>query len=107
MSLSTYFKMTTTTEYERPLEELKYFLFSYWDVWSVELLQYEDIPFLDKNNFEDIKSKNIFKVVIFELDKYESKDIIEKIKEKAKINGCEIEVKIFEGELSKDEIITL
>lgn len=107
MSASTYFKITTTTEFEHPLEELKYFLFSYWDVWSVDLLQSENVPFIDENGDEDYKTKNIFEAIIFELDQDESKSIVEKIKEKAKINGCDIEIKVFYGNLTKEEIIAI
>ena len=54
-----------------------------------------------------LKQKNIFEVVIFELDHNESKNIVEKIKEKAKVNGCEIEIVVFFGNLSHDEILKL
>ena len=107
MSESTDFKITTVTKYERPFDELFYFLLSFWDVWDLDLIHSEKVPFIDEDGFPDHKTKNVFKAVVFELSYDDSKEIIENVKNKAKLNDCEIEVVNFIGYQSDDDIMKL
>lgn len=77
MSESTYFKMTTKTIHSKPIAELEYLLYHEWDTWNVMQTREEDIE------AEDFYTECDFQVIIYELNKDESKGIIEKIKAKA------------------------
>lgn len=107
MSESADFKITTITKYERPNDELFYFLLSFWDTWDLELIHSEKVPFIDEDGFPDHKTKNIFRVVIFELNNDESKEIIKNVKNKAKLNDCEIEIINLIGYHSDKELIKI
>ena len=107
MSESTDFKITTITKYERPNDELFYFLLSFWDAWDLELIHSEKVPFIDEDGFPDHKTKNIFRVVIFELNDEESKNIIQNVKNKAKLNDCEIEIINILGYHSNKDLIKI
>lgn len=86
MSSSTYFKITTKSNHNYPEIELKYLLFSEWDVWNVETLKEIDLK------DSQYHTETIFLAVIFELDADESKGIIEKVKAKAKYLNVDIDI---------------
>ncbi len=85
MSESTYFEMTTKTQFNVPIVELEYLLFGEWDSWKVEPISSKEF-FPDEtieDNDEEYYSTNVFKVIIFELSEAESQSIILSVLKKA------------------------
>lgn len=103
MSESTYFKVTTKTKHGKPISELEYLLYSNWDVWGVQELLSEDVNL--HSDSEPWYRHNIFKVWIYELDEVESYNIIQKVLQMAKYLNIDIDIKVINRKLTKNEII--
>lgn len=124
MSSSTYFRMITRTVHSKPISELEYLLYKEWDVWNVTLMEEKyvnDDNLLNENTEEDetdvLNKKinvdkdwhqiNVFKVFIYELDEEESKGTIESVLALAESLNINLEVRVIDSSLSKQELLNL
>lgn len=104
MSSSTYLKIVTRSKNWKPIAEIEYLLYSSFDCWNVTSLFHED-RIVNEKGEAHTHSYNVFKVIMYEFDRFESIKTIDEIKLKAKYLNIDLEIDTMSSSVSNDYIL--